>query len=365
MKIGIITFHRAHNYGAVLQCFALSTTLKDLGHSVEVIDYYPSYFKKQYALFSLNHFSQLSMKSKCAYLCKCLITSVSKTKRRKKFNLFINQLPLTDSQYNEKNYVFKKYDAIIFGSDQIWNPLLTSKEDNIFCGNFSKNNSLFISYAASTSPGILNTSYSNYFKDIANRFDSISVREQSLVEYFHSIGAKSATLVLDPVLLLPQEKWKNIAIPSTKKNYLLIYTVPQNPKVRELAEMIAKQKKLEIIEIRPTVNLKPTKKSLDTVSPNEFLGYFSGASFVVTTSFHGTAFSIIFQKQFVTLQLGTAQDDRAQNLLNQLGLKDRLVDHTHLINPESDIDYKKIQKKLDALIKHSKSFITKSLKNEN
>lgn len=357
MKIGIITYHRAHNYGAVLQCYALSTTLTLLGYTVDVIDYYPDYFKEQYATFSIKKFRKMSLRSKISYLRLFIMTYRTRSKRKELFNAFINKLPLTKKQYNEQDCMFEKYDAIFFGSDQIWNPTLTFGEDNVFSGNFDKNGAKFIAYAASTSSKILNNEYENYFRGIIERYNAISSREESLANYLNKIKPETAWVVLDPVLLLNEKRWSEIAIEPKEKNYLLIYTVPQSDKVWELARMIAKEKQLDIIEVRPNVKINNKKNILQTVSPEEFLGYFKHASYIVTTSFHGTAFSVKFKKQFSTLKFGTHVDDRAKNLLGSLGLAGRMVPIDNLQIPQDKIDYTRVEEKLSKLINDSIQFI--------
>lgn len=365
MKVGIITYHRAHNYGAVLQCYALSTMLIKLGHEVEVIDYYPAYFQSQYALFSLTTFKSLSLKAKVAYLAKFILSIHIKRQRAKVFNEFINNLPLSQRRYDSTIDEITGYDALIFGSDQIWNPLLTGGEDKVFSGKMIKNKALFISYAASTNPSVCDKAHKPYFTDILKRFDAISVRENSLMNYLNSIVPASAKVVLDPVLLLDKFQWEKIAIQPKENNYLLIYTVPQHKSVRRLAEMIALAKGLKIIEIKPCVSPRYQRGVLQTVSPHEFLGYFRHASFVVTTSFHGTAFSIKFNRQFITLRLGTGVDDRAMNLLSSIGLNKRLMLHDKLSVPANEIDYSLVTPKLNMLINESVNFIKLSLSNES
>lgn len=361
MKIGIITYHRAHNYGAVLQCYALSTTLTLLGHTVDVIDYYPDYFKEQYATFSIKKFWRMSLKSKISYLRLFIMTYRIRSKRKELFNAFINKLPLTKKQYNEQDCMFEKYDAVFFGSDQIWNPTLTFGEDNVFSGNFDKNGAKFIAYAASTSPKILNKEYEGYFRGIIERYNAISSREESLANYLNNIKFGTARVVLDPVLLLNENQWSEIAIEPKEKNYLLIYTVPQSEKVWELARMIAKEKQLEIIEVRPNVKVNNKKNVLQTVSPEEFLGYFKYASYIVTTSFHGTAFSVKFKKQFSTLKFGTHVDDRAFNLLSSIGLEGRMIPVEKLYVPNDCIDYSLVEEILNSHIEASIKFIESKL----
>lgn len=361
MKIGIITFHRAHNYGAVLQCYALSKCLSARKHDVEVIDYYPDYFRKQYSSWSLSNFKGLSIKGRVSYLITLLLTYVTRVKRSKAFDHFISHLPLSSDTYNEINHVFNKYDAIIFGSDQIWNPMLTNGEDRVYSGNFDTYGAKLIAYAASTSPKVCTDTYKDYFHKIINRFNAISVREESLNTFINNIIPETSRVVLDPVLLLTQDDWSKVSIKPRKKKYLLIYTVPQSPKVWELARMIASLRQLDIIEIRPYVSIQLNKHILQDISPEEFIGYFQHASYIVTTSFHGTAFSLKFEKQFVTLKLGTAVDDRAANLLNVLGLSDRMIPHDNLFIPAQDIAYDNVNTELLKLIESSKEFIVNSL----
>lgn len=362
MKVGIVTFHRAHNYGAVLQCYALYKTLESLGNQVEVIDYYPTYFHEEYAVFSKKRFKLLSLKSKIVYLIKSVICWPTKQKRINKFNDFIKKLPLSSIQYMENTNYPLGYDYIVFGSDQIWNPLLTEGIDNIFSGGFPKNNTKFIGYAASTNPRLLNKEYTDYFKGIIARFDAISTRESSLCDYLNMLEPKSAFQVLDPVLLLEREGWEHLIVKPDIDNYVLIYTVPQSEDVYEMAKMIAVEKGLKVIEVRPYVDIQNKRNVFQTTSPEEFLGYFKYASYVVTTSFHGTAFSVKFQKEFVTLKLESEIDDRTYNLLKQIDILERMIPKKELRIPITKIDYKLVNKRMEKLIYESKEFIKNSIK---
>lgn len=334
MKIGIITFHRAHNYGAVLQCYALSITLKNLGHDVEVIDYLPTQFKLEYSIYPFRH---LSLYRKITQLLKLLPVLDIKIKRSQGFDSFINKLPLSKQSFDETNIKFEEYDAIVFGSDQIWNPTLTNNKDNVYCGNFPKLGKRFVSYAASTNPKLMQKEYQAYFEGIIDRFDNISTRETSLTDYLNELSSGVSQVVLDPVLLLTKDQWRRIAIKPKETNYLLVYTVPQHPQIIQVANQLASEKNLQVIEIRPNVQNIRKKNYLQTVSPTEFLGYIMHADYVLTTSFHGTALSIVFERQFLTLSIDKQVDDRAANLLENLCLSERLVtqDDYH----RGDIDY--------------------------
>lgn len=359
MKIGIITFHRAHNYGAVLQCYALSRVLRKMGHYVEVVDYYPNYLRDQYSLLPpIKNGVVLWIK----HLIKLLPIWRVKIKRMRLFNTFISSLPLSAYQYNERADAIKGYDALVFGSDQIWNPLLSNGVDKIFSGFFEHDGELFVSYAASTSPKVCSEEYRLYFSKIIESFDKISVREKSLANYLNNIRLNVADTVLDPVLLLSKKEWNIMAIYPEEENYLLIYTVPQSSFVRKHAEFIAKTKGLQIIELTAAAKNVRGKEYRQIVGPCQFLGFFLKASYIVTTSFHGTAFSVRFGKQFSNIQLGTPVDDRALNLLESIGLKNHAVTKNSIFEVPEHINYDDVEPRLNQSVNNSISYLKESLK---
>lgn len=360
MKVGIITFHRAQNYGAVLQCFALSKILQKLGNDVEVIDYFPKYLKEEYGIFPSFDWSNLLLwGKKTVRAFQSLNKSLFRSAKFKKFSK--SRLPLSKTQYNETTNSINDYDVIVFGSDQIWNPLLTNGIDKIFSGFFHSNETKLVSYAASTAPSILTEEYSNLFKRIIDKFSLISTREDKFTTYLNSIEPNIATTVLDPVLLLETQEWRELAIPPKEDNYLLIYTVPQSPLVLQHAEFIAEKLGLKIIELTSKIRRGSNRNTVQCASPEEFLGYFLNASYIVTTSFHGTAFSIKFNKQFSNIKIGSGVDERAQNLLISLNLLDRAISKQDSGIYNKIIDYNEINKVLDGLVSQSLSFLNKSL----
>lgn len=358
MKVGIITFHRAHNYGAVLQCYALAHVLGKLGHQVEVVDYYPKYLHDQYNLLpSIKIGIVLWLK----YLVKLLPILKIKVKRIQLFNSFISSLPLSSHQYNEEDCEIIGYDVLVFGSDQIWNPLLSHGVDNVFSGFFLHGRTECVSYAASTNPTVCTDKYKPYFEHILQSFDHISVREKSLSDYLNCLQPKSAVTVLDPVLLLSKSEWSSIAIKPTENKYLLIYTVPQSPLVRKHAEFVATVMGLHIIELTSAAKKVSGKEYRQVVGPRQFIGYFQNASYIVTTSFHGTAFSIKFEKQFSTIRLGSSTDDRAWNLLEQVELQNHIVSNDNVYDKLKIIDYQSVSIKLKQYIDKSISYIRESI----
>lgn len=357
MKIGILTFHRADNYGAVLQCYALFNAIKSLGYNdVHIIDYWPSYFKEQYSLFSYKKFLSLSLRGKAGMIKELVLFYIPKLLRRKKFSLFVNNLYLSPKM-DESCISFEGYDIVFVGSDQVWNKSLTQGLDDAFSGIIRNDHMLLASYAASTDFNDNISNENEYYKGILKRFDFVSVREKVLANYFNSLVPGKAQWVLDPTLLLSSKQWKNIAVPPKDDNYLLIYTVPTDPAVMKLANIIAKARGLKIVELVSKVRYVYNKNCRQNVSPQEFLGYFHKARYVVTTSFHGTAFSIIMKKQFSTLMLGRSVDNRAKDLLSNIGLEDRLIDINDLHYPNSVINYECVDRLLKAQIDTSYNYI--------
>lgn len=357
MKIGILTFHRAKNYGAVLQCYALRTFLSLMGHDVEIIDYYPSYFKLQDKISFGSNFKGMNLKGKIYEVIMFFLCLKTKIKRKRNFNAFLNHLNLSEKKYDENTTEIEGYDLIIVGSDQVWNCNITQGKDNLFSGNFNKNHSKLAAYAASTMKKKGEYGDILYYKEIIKNFDNISVREESFNSYLNTLIPGCSICVADPVLLLEKHQWESMSIIPKEKDYLLIYTVPEDPRVRQLAEMIADAKKLTIVEIVSHVDLLRHKGCHQSLSPQQFVGYFSKAEFVVTTSFHGTAFSLKMEKQFCTLMLGTEVDSRAKNLLHSVNLDGRAVDANHLAIPSDEIDYHDVNNRMRSFVNDSISYL--------
>lgn len=363
MKIGILTFHRAFNYGALLQCFALSKYLRMKGCNVEIIDYFPTYFRKSYSLSPPNIFRGKIGIEQLAKLFEYFFTIRIKTRRYSSFKRFYKYLLLSKQQFNEKTLDLSAYDIVIWGSDQVWNPKLTHNDKN-FIGDIKKyHNQRFVAYAVST---MLYHDHeeAEFYKTVLRNYDMISVREKSLNDYLNCLSNKSSQLVLDPVFLLNEQQWKSIAHkPNVKKRYLLLYTVPTHPRLKEITQKIAEEKCLEVIELAANVKMRSDFRCDYTASPLDFLGYFLHADYIVTTSFHGTAFSVIFRKQFVTVLLGSVVDERALNLLSSFGLDNRTIsvnDSFESFKP--DFDYQEIEEKIESLRNISRTFLLSIIK---
>lgn len=361
MKIGILTFHCAHNYGAVLQAYALQEYIKKIGAEVEIIDYRPSFLIKSYSItFNRKLFVKKSLREKIRHLIDYLLIFHMKVIRRGKFELFIkNYLHLSHRVDNELNLV---YDAYVIGSDQVWNTNLARGFDKNYFGFFKrKSDAKVISYAASMKNILFTDEQVIKYRDAFRQFDAISIRENSNIKLLQSLTEKKIECVLDPTLLVDQTVWENIIkLPNTNTKYVLVYQVRVNAETVEIAQNIASQIGAKVIQITAWIDSYKDRNKLQYSSPEEFLGLFKKASCVVTTSFHGTAFAIVFHRPFYTIRLEDGDDNRSEELLNKLDISNRLISLCSRPLLES-VDYSVVNKKLSTLRNESEQFIHTNL----
>ncbi|WP_316674355.1 polysaccharide pyruvyl transferase family protein [uncultured Tolumonas sp.] len=355
-KVAIVTFHKAHNYGAVLQAYALKYRINSLGFDVEFYNYYPAWMKEHYSLFYKNDNFISSFKRNIA----CLIDLKRRYVRFKRFSDFISK-ELTEWNENELLDV----DFIVLGSDQIWNPNITQGFDNKCFGFLGENvKAKVISYAASMETNKLKDKDISEFTTLLNNIDSIGVREDSLMSFIKGhIPDIEIQHNLDPTLLLDNTEWNQLVTKNnTAEKYILIYENYKDEKTRKIAESIADKYGLKIKTLTADANWRYPKDFDTDAGPIEFLNLFSNASFVITTSYHGLAFSINFKKQFLTLKVKNGVNNRAESLLRSLNLLDHLIDsESFTIDSYSDIDYAKLDLTLNGLRRKSIGYLSDKL----
>lgn len=332
MKIGIFTFHCAANYGAVLQAYALQEVLRGLGHEVYIIDYRPDYLIKPYSPFRYKFGNNDSLIIKLKGLIRTFLIAPIRWRRNRRFLHFINaHLNLYNLDLNDTT---NNFDAFIFGSDQIWNPLITNGLDRVYLGNFpAAKGKKLIAYAASTG-SLSNLKESDFIllRDSIWHFTSIGCRESFLQEKLEKYFNKKSYTVLDPVLLSGLSVFRHLVQEvKEEKPYLLLFQLVRNERAYRCANSFAKKKNLEVIEIVSFGNSLRIRKLKQTLSVGKFLGYIKNASFIITTSFHGTAFSLLFKKNFAYFSLNENQDSRISSLLGSLGLKDRMLSSVNTV----------------------------------
>lgn len=361
MKIGILTFHCAANYGAVMQAYGLQEYLRLLGHTAHIIDYRPDYLFKPYRSFSYTYHKEASW----SWRIKCLVRSIMvfpiRYRRNSRFKRFINKyLSPYQLDLNSKDEFF---DAFVFGSDQIWNPTITRGMDSIYLGDFeAAEGKIKIAYAASAGTvRYLGTSDLSTLQHQLSKFNAISVREHSLQTMLSNNNINDVKLVLDPVLLAGHRVFENITLPvSIHKPYLLLFQLFMSEEVECYARELAKKKGLDFIKILSMGESIKDKNLKHALSPGEFLGYIKNAAYVVTTSFHGTAFSVLFEKEFTTIKVSDDIDERAKHLLSLVGLENRMSSLCEM-KQYAAIDYSQVNKKLDVYRKYSSEFLINSL----
>lgn len=332
MKIGILTFHYAYNYGAILQAVALYDYLKSLGHEVYVINHQNGNIVKTYRLTSL--FTNINGFKEWLLLFPkiCL-----RTIRFRNFREFIKNNFLI-IECNE----IKTLDCIIIGSDQVWNTSLTNGYDSYYWGCIPFDGYI-ASYASSMNSINLTDSEKNEIKEKLINFKSISVRESSMLNLLSPLTDTEIKLVLDPTMLNDYPYWlKRCKISNSKSKYILSYPLRDSKTVVSLSQIIAKKKSCSLKIIRGDSTWNPFSKTINTAGPSEALSLINDAEMVVTSSFHGTVLSILLQKDFYTIKCNDGNNVRTESVLDLLGLKDRMIENESDMDLSSHIDYKKV-----------------------
>ena len=340
MKIGILTFHFAKNYGAVYQAFALKTALSKMGHNADVVNYCPmqmrtgwdySYCKhsKKVRLSTIKRFDLRSTLIELYNYAKFHL--VDKKNISRKFELFddFKLKYLCDqknrlSTINDIKEIVKSYDAIVCGSDQIWNPNITNGFDQVYfteCLELKHK----ISYAASVGDITLLKDPGRFdaFINKVRCYNSISVREKNLADMLISQGLK-CDVHCDPTFLLSSSDYEDcFPLDSNQRPpYVLVYHLLHDKNMLKYANYIAKTNNLKVVVVNGT--LSSAKDSINNLGPVDFLKLLRNASIVITNSFHGIALSMIFHKDFRVF-MPVAHKDRIINILTQYSLQDRII----------------------------------------
>lgn len=332
MKIATLTFHGSHNYGSVLQAYALSKQLELMGNEVEIINLRP---KSQKQMYALNKKS-----SNMIHKAYDILLKGKRTKRYNSYERFINNvLTLTENEYastEEMKNVQFDYAAYICGSDQIWNPVCPDFETAYYLQFLDKsNNAKRISYAASFGRSDFDEKTEQKIGEWIKDFDSVSVRELKGKELIQRVtnNDKEVSIVCDPVILLDRRYWDKLAVkPRIKEPYMLVYFLENNHGSKDFVDELSQKLGLRVVVLTEYLRdiVKPYIKRYDA-SPEEFVGLFKNASFVYTNSFHGTAFATIYNKPFISVidadqeKAINNNDSRKIDYLNLIGLQDRLV----------------------------------------
>ena len=330
MKIGILTYHRSHNYGALLQAIALRKVLADMGHEVTFIDYWPDYHKHMYDFFSWSSLRESkNFKDALKYIKNLLLFPVSRKERIRNFNSFIDKyiVPYISSMSDS-------YDIVIHGSDQIWRKQPEMHTYNpVYFGDHQINTKRKISYAASM--GVLpdNEADRQLLKDLLCHLDELSAREDNLKYLVSELGYECRQDI-DPTLLMTGKKWCEILhiISKVDDKYVLYYKLlPDTFETKKISDFAA-SRGLKLKVIHGNASRAKSVRNITTADPQHFMELIYNADFVFTSSFHGLVFSILFHKDFYASFSRNA--GRAQSLLSAINQLDKLLP------PKSDISEK-------------------------
>ncbi len=356
MKICTITCHDVYNVGASLQAYALQTYLKSLGHDVRIIDYKPDYLSGHYRLDVVANPKYDKPFVRQAYLLAKLPGRLRMLPRKKVFDDFTDKYLTLTKRYTSNAELAAeppKADVYFAGSDQIWNPLFQNGKDPAFYLNFVRQGvraSYAASFAVDEFPQELRAVTAKYL----SKFDNIAVREASGLAVLKSLGIENAQTVLDPVFLLDKAHWEAMAKlpPKAEKPYLLVYDFDNSTAVRAQAEKIAAERGLKIYSI---FNLPYAERCFELCGPEEFLGLVRQADFVLSNSFHATAFSVIFEREFAVVERTEKINTRMRDFTALLGIPEHMLRPGSAVPPE--IDWNGVRGRLETEIARSKAYI--------
>lgn len=356
MKIGILTFFESTNYGTVLQAYALQKYLSDCGHEVELV-----HISRNVHTAS-RHFKTRSVSysflDRIIIKVRSLSAEKKELKKEERFTAFRRKYLKINPCFYESDAQLEEnppqYELYLSGGDQIWNPYHKVFSTH-YMWDFLPEGCVIASYASSFGVETIDDSeIEGKMRRYLARYRSICVREKSGVRIVESIGLE-ASQVLDPVFLL-RDYWKRfVQPPKNRKKYCLVYALIDYPKGED--KKIAEYAKAHELEVRilPFNRRNCVNRYISEfdAGPVEFLNLIANAEFIFTNSFHGMAFSILFQKQFCLLSAvseeGNKKRDRLIDLLKQCGINN--------LSSESPIDYDDVNERVDTLIRYSKNIL--------
>jgi len=366
-KISLITLQNVPNYGSVLQCYATEQIIKNMGYEVETLNYLPKRMTKLGMLENIKYKNQKLERSIFLRTIARIIIFPSYLLRFRIFKKF------RDKYLNMTKKVYKKYSDILSnlpkadiyctGSDQVWNSEWNDEIDKALFLNYVPDNKKRIAYAASFGKIELEASEKDKIKEMLKKYDRISLRESSGVNIVNDLGIKGAVNVVDPTLLLSGNEWRKIT--SNKYNYekyILVYNLNRNKKIDNYAKNLSKKTGLKILYLSYQLH-EFYKKGKMVCNPKveDFISLIDNAEYVISDSFHATAFSLNLNTQFIIVYPGKF-NTRLQSLLKLLDLENRVaINDSDLRIIENKIDYKLVNKKMIKMRDESLNWLKKSL----
>jgi len=375
VRIGIITILKVGNCGAELQAYALQRELALLGFEAEIIDYlhykHPDFVRTRRArpLVKIGMSNRLKERFLpwVERVCRMVQGKNGEAVRRSE-RFHRTHTRLSSRTYCSVDALYEAdhpYDVFMVGSDQVWNPRTNVSLEPYFL-TFAPRGKKTISYASSFGVSSIPRHAEPLYVEWLKRIQYLSVREEQGVRIIRQLTGRTAEHVLDPTLLLAADEWRQISVaPKIEAPYVLLYDVVRSPYAVDLAKHIAALRGWSIVRI--SGGARTTRAGVIDVpdaGPAEFIGLLAQAAFVVTNSFHGTAFSVTFRKPFFTVvPQGKSNTSRLHSFLKSVSLDDRLVPEGTQF-PAGDslaLDFSEAQARLECLRAKSIAFLQKSL----
>ena len=363
-QVKVITRHTPSNYGSLLQSIATQRVIESLGYDCQIIDYripWEQGIKRVQTLLNQKESWNSSFLKRLLYKVVStpneLIAELAFTKMQKKYLKLTNICTTVDE--------LKKLRADVFvtGSDQVWGPLMNGKYDKSYFLSFVDGDAKKISYAASFGKISFDTDVENEYYSMLNKYQHITVREKSAKKLLEKIGVACEGQVLDPTLLLNQDQWSSYIKNDYKQEYVLVYQIHNNKQLDLYAKKFAEKMGLPLIRVAPYLHQISRSGCLKLLPDiGEFLSYIKNCKYMVTDSFHGTAFAINFNKQFVEILPTNGTGTRNQSVLELTGLVDRVVtDLNDFSITNKNIDYVSVNRIIAQEREKSKFILKKML----
>lgn len=346
-KIGIINHWMVNNYGALYLAYALERKIRELGYDVETISWLPDEVRCPWKP------SMIRKTGLVHYLLRLGYFSVFILPRQWSFRKFRSRMHTSETQYTDATLpaIRDVYDKIVIGGDQLWNCKINYYNENNFLP-FVEEKEKKVVYAASLSQDFIREDFKRTFRKLAEGFSYVTTREQRAKELIEETTSLKAPRVADPAFLLDAEEWAALAQdpPEKDEDYVFVYQVQSDVSVIRFAEELAKKHGCKVIYCPFPLKKQIRCKRHPYLSPERWLGYMRHARFVVTDAFHGTVFSIIFNRDFFSeiSEYGKDTGSRITNILDLFSLQDRLLDDTNgerLLESPS-IDYSAVNEKI-------------------
>ncbi len=369
-KIGILTYHRYYNYGTALQAYALKKYMNDnCDCCAELINYVGKsrYSGKDLIKLRIKRIF-VYIRDFNIYLTQYKNRSYQVQKNKEFDEFFSNKMELPDiviSVVEDIKQASEKYDGIIIGSDQTWNPYVAFRKEFLL-EYIDGNMTTKLSYAPSLGIGKVPTDMEDEYRNALSDFKALSCRERGGAAFLSELLGRKVEFVIDPTLLLNPEDWEDIIKPvEINEPYLLTYFLGDNKEHRKAAERIAREKNLKIVSL-PISYLEMKNKAIDKryPGPGGFVSLIKNASFICTDSFHGTMFSINFGKDFMSFPKRNDADinsdnNRLYDALEVFGLTERLGTGEKLIT--DPIDYGRVNEILNSLRRSSEQYLKNAI----